>query len=45
MAYTDCYGGENELANCYGFYYSPYIPSYCSDSTVAGVMCFRKALF
>lgn len=43
MAYVDCYGTESELADCYGFRYSPYIPSwYCSDSTVAGVVCLGK---
>ncbi|CAI8036275.1 Deleted in malignant brain tumors 1 protein [Geodia barretti] len=42
MAYTDCYGRESELANCYGFRYSPYIPSYCSNSTVAGVKCWTE---
>ena len=44
MAYTDCYGTENELSNCYGFRYTPpYIPHwYCSDNTVAGVECLGK---
>ena len=45
MAYTDCYGSENQLANCSGFHYSPYIPHwYCSDQTLAGVVCSSKPL-
>ena len=40
MAYPDCYGQEPQFGNCTGFDYSPYIPQwYCSDQTIAGVMC------
>ena len=40
MSYTDCDGQENQIANCTGFQYSPYVPRwYCSNDTLAGVMC------
>ena len=40
MAFTDCYGRENQLGNCTGFLYEPYVPRwYCSNDTLAGVMC------
>ena len=41
MAYTDCYGDESQLANCSGFYYDPFIPSFYCDNGghVAGVEC------
>ena len=43
MAYTDCDGQEPQLANCTGFQYDPYIPSwYCNDGTIAGVKCFGE---
>ena len=48
-----CYGGESEVANCYGFRYTghSYISSYessqCSpqSSHVAGVKCIGKYMF
>lgn len=45
MAYTNCFGQENQLANCTGFQYSPYVPQwYCSDRTIAGVMCISEII-
>ena len=45
MAYTDCYGVESEIANCSGFNYDPYIPSwYCTPERTAGVKCLSKPL-
>ena len=45
MAYTNCFGQENQLANCTGFQYSPYVPQwYCSDRTIAGVMCISEMI-
>ena len=44
VGYLSCSGYESQVANCSGFRYSNYIPSYCNAANVAGVRCLGEGV-